>query len=216
MSESPSLRDVQKRTMQMTTFEDGLWDLVLGSIFMFLALYPVTRELLGPIINFALFLAILAVFVVGQLLIRRSVSVPRIGYARPRRTPKMRLLFVVTVVFVLLTLGLVLLNLFGPVGVSDVSEQTTPSLVRGYLVEWIVVLVMGGLFSAMGFIFGVGRLYFYGWMLGLANLASVYMSHNAGWTFHVPGAIAAGIILAIGVTQLLRFLRNYPVRTQEA
>ena len=58
--------------------------------------------------------------------------------------------------------------------------------------EWIVVLAMGGLFSAMGYLFGVKRLYFYGWMLGLANLASVYMSHKAGWTFMIPMALAAG------------------------
>ena len=49
---------------------------------------------------------------------------------------------------------------------------------RSYLVELIVLLVMGGLFSALGYIYGVTRLYFYGWMLGLANLASVYMEHR--------------------------------------
>jgi hypothetical protein len=216
MSELPSLQDVQKRTMQLTTFEDGFWDLLLGSIFMFLAIYPITRELLGPEWNLLLFLFLLALMVVGQLLLKRFISGPRIGYVRPRRTPKMRMLLVVTVVFVLLTFGLVLLTLLGPESSSTGGEPTTPSLVRSYLVEWIVVLVMGGIFSAMGYIFGVARLYFYGWMLGLANLASVYMSHTVGWTFQVPGAIAAGIILVIGVTLLLRFLRNYPVRPQEA
>ena len=216
MSELPNLQDVQKRTIRLSTFEDGLWDLLLGSMFMFLAVYPITRELLGPVWNLTLFLFTLAILVITQLILRRNISGPRMGYVRPRRTPKMRLLLVVTVIFVLLTLGLVLLNLLGPVGVSSGSEPTTPSVTRGYLVEWIVVLIMGGIFSAMGYMFGVTRLYVYGWMLGLANLASVYMSHNAGWTFHVPGAVAAGIILAIGVTQLLRFLRNYPVQPQEA
>ena len=216
MSKLPNLQDVQKRTVRLSTFEDGLWDLLLGSMFMLLALYPITRELLGPEWNLALFLFVLAILVIGQLVVRHFISEPRMGYVRPRRTPKMRLLLVVTVIFVLLTLGLVLLTLLGPVEVSEVSEPTTPSLVRGYLVEWIVVLVTGGIFSAMGYMFGVTRLYFYGWMLGLANLASVYMSHTAGWTFHAPAAIAAGIILVIGFTHLLRFLRNYPVRTQEA
>jgi hypothetical protein len=108
------------------------------------------------------------------------------------------------------------MTLLGPGWFSSGGEPTSPSLVRGYLVEWIVVLVMGGIFSAMGYIFGVARLYIYGWMLGLANLASVYMTHTAGWTFHIPGAFAAGIILVIGFTLLLRFLRNYPIRTQEA
>jgi uncharacterized membrane protein (DUF485 family) len=215
MSELPNLQDVQKRTMQLNIFEDGFWDLLLGATFMLLAIYPITRAMIGPEWNLALFLVVLALLVIGQLALKRFISGPRIGYARPRRTPKMRLLVVVTVVFFLLTLGLVLLTLLGPRWLSTGSEATTPSVTRGYLVEWIVVLVMGGIFSAMGYIFGVARLYFYGWMLGLANLASVYLSHTAGWTFQVPGAIAAGIILIIGFTQLLRFLRNYPVRTQE-
>jgi hypothetical protein len=215
MSELPNLQDVQKRTMRLTTFEDGFWDLLLGFIFMSLAIYPVTRELLGPEWNLVLFLSLLALMVIGQLVLKHFISGPRIGYARPRRTPKTRMLLLVTVVFVLLTFGLVLLTLLGPESSSTGGEPTTPSLVRGYLVEWIVVLVMGGIFSTMGYIFGVARLYFYGWMLGLANLASVYMSHTVGWTFQIPGAIAAGIILVIGVTLLLRFLRNYPVRTQE-
>ena len=128
----------------------------------------------------------------------------------------MRLLLVVTVVIFLLTLGLVLLTLLSPGLLSSGSEPSTPSLVRSYGVEWMVVFVMGAIFSVMGYRFGVARLFFYGWMLGFANLASVYMTHTAGWTFPVPAAIAAGIILVIGFTLLLRFLRNYPIRTQEA
>jgi hypothetical protein len=41
------------------------------------------------------------------------------------------------------------------------------------------------------------------------------MSHSAGWTFNIPIAIAAGIILLTGFVLLLRFLRKYPIRTQE-
>jgi len=216
MSESINLRDVQKRIMQLSTFEDGLWDLLLGSIFMVLAIYPITRELLGPAWNLALFLFLVASLSVGQLVARHFISGPRMGYVRPRRTPKMRLLLVVTTVFVLLTLGLVLLTLLSPGWLPSGSEPSTPSLGRSYSVELIVVFVMGGIFSAMGYIFGVARLYFYGWMIGLANLASVYMTHTAGWNFLLPAAIVAGIILVIGFTMLLRFLRNYPIRTQEA
>lgn len=216
MSESINLRDVQKRTMQLSEFEDGLWDLLIGSIFMVLAFYPVTRELLGPTWNLALFLFLLAFLVVGHRVARYFISGPRMGFVQPRRTPQIRLLLVVMAVMVLLTLGLVLLTLFSPGWLPSSSEPSTPPLVRSYGVEWIVVFVMGVIFSVMGYRFGVTRLFFYGWMLGLANLVSVYMLHTAGWTFPVPAAIAAGIILVIGFTLLLRFLRNYPLRTQEA
>jgi hypothetical protein len=212
MSKITDLNQIQRRTNQLMNFEDGLWDLLLGSIFMFLAIYPVTRALLGPVWNLVLFLGVLALLVAAQLLLRRYVSGPRIGYAEPRRSPKLRLVLVFTILMVLITFGLVLVTLLSSGPEPGSSAPAEASQGRGYLVELIVVLVMGGLFSALGYLYGVTRLYFYGWMLGLANLASVYMTHNAGWTFLIPLAMAAGIILLIGFVLLLRFLRKYPRR----
>ena len=135
---------------------------------------------------------------------------------RPRRSPKVRLLVIINVVLVLATLALVLITLLSPGSEATTTPVVESDTGRSYMVELIVVLVMGGLFSLMGYFFGVTRMYFYGWLLGLANLASVYMTHNAGWTFNIPLAGAAGIILLIGVLHLSRFLRKYPLRTQEA
>jgi hypothetical protein len=216
MSETTDLRQVQKRILQLMSFEDGLWDLLMGAIFVFLAIYPITRELLGPEWNIVLFLGGVVLLAVGQLVLRYFISVPRIGFMRPRRSPKLRILGIFTVIMVLLTLGLVLVTLLGPGSQAAPSATAETSTERGYAVELIVVLVMGGLFSAMGYFFGVSRLYFYGWLIGLANLASVYMTHNAGWSFNIPLAVVAGMILLIGFVLLVRFLRKYPLRTQEA
>jgi succinate dehydrogenase/fumarate reductase cytochrome b subunit len=213
MSGPYDLRQIQRRTFQLMSFEDGLWDLLLGTIFIFLAIYPVTRQLLGPVWNLILFLSLLALVVVGQLAVRHIVSEPRIGYVRPRRSPKLRLLAFISVVMVLVTFGLVVWTLLSPrSGPTSSIAEALPG--RSYVVEFIVLLVLGILFSAMGYLFGVVRLYFYGWMLGLANLASVYMEHNAGWVFNLPMAIAAGIILLIGFVLLVRFLRKYPPRLE--
>ena len=212
MSKITDFNQIQRRTNQLMNFEDGFWDLLLGCIFMMLAIYPVTRELLGPVWNLVLFLSVLALLVAAELLLRRYVSGPRIGYAQPRRSPKLRLVLVFTILMVLITFGLVLVTLLSPESVPSPPVEASPG--RSYLVELIVVLVMGGLFSALGYLYGVTRLYFYGWMLGLANLASVYMTHNAGWTVLIPLAMAAGVILLIGFVLLVRFLRKYPVRAE--
>jgi hypothetical protein len=200
----------------MMNFEDGLWDLLLGTIFMFLAIYPITRELLGPERNFVLFLGSLGVLIIGQLALRYFISAPRIGYVRPRLSPKLRLLLIFNVIMVLLTFSLVLVTLLSPGSEAAPIAAVEASTERGYTVELIVLLVIGGLFSAMGYFFGVSRLYFYGWLIGLANLASVYMTHNAGWSFNIPLAVVAGMFLLIGFALLGRFLRKYPLRTQEA
>ena len=216
MTETPNLRQVQKRIYLLSNFEDGLWDLLLGTIFMLLAIYPLTREALGPEWNIVLFLVSLGLLVGAQLALRHFISGPRIGHARPRRTPKLRLLLIFTIIMVLLTLSLVLVTFLGPGSEAVPSSASETSTERGYAVELIVVLVIGVLFTAMGYIFGVSRLYFYGWLIGLANLASVYMTHNAGWTFNIPLAVLAGGIMLVGFVLLSRFLRKYPIRAQEA
>ncbi|MGD2057376.1 MAG: hypothetical protein PVF85_13085 [Anaerolineales bacterium] len=215
MPEKNSLRAIQQRTMQLMNFEDGLWDIMLGMIFLALACYPLTRAALGPVWNLGLFLVVLLVLVLAWFGVRRVVSAPRIGHARPRRSPKLRFLLIITAVMVALTLGLVALTLFSPRTVTRAVGETAASG-RSYLVEWIVVIAIGLVFSGLGYIAGVTRLYFYGWMLGLANLASVYMEHKAGWTFMLPLAIAAGIILLIGVILFTRFIQRYPSRAGAA
>jgi hypothetical protein len=81
-------------------------------------------------------------------------------------------------------------------------------------VELIVVFVVAAIFSGLGYAAGVSRLYVYGWLLGLGNLASVYMEHNAGWTLMLPLAIAAGIILITGAARFVRFMQKYPTRAE--
>jgi hypothetical protein len=216
MSEMTDLRQVQKRIYQMMNFEDGLWDLLLGTIFMFLAIYPITREILGPEWNIILFLGCLVLLVIGYFALRYFISVRRIGYVRPRPSPKLRLLAIFTVIMVLLTFSLLMVTFLGPGSEAAPSATAEISSERGYTVELIALLVVGLLFSALGYFFGVSRLYFYGWLIGLANLASVYMTHNAGWSFNIPLAVVAGMILLIGFVLLSRFLRKYPIRTQEA
>jgi hypothetical protein len=214
MSEKIDLREVQRRTYRLMTFEDGLWDLLMGSMFMFLAVYPITRQALGPVWNFVLFMAILAILVSGQFILRRTISTPRVGFAQPRRSRKMRVLLVGTVVLVLITTGLVVATLLGrPEGSAAPSAPAAPAG-RGYLVEWIVLFLLGAVFSGLAYLFGVRRLFAYGWLLGLGYLASVYMEQTAGWTFLLPQAVVAGIIMITGTVLLIRFLRQYPGRAE--
>jgi hypothetical protein len=79
-----------------------------------------------------------------------------------------------------------------------------------------VMGVLVGLFSALGYLFGVGRLYLYGWLLGGSNLTAAVLYDGAPEGFNLPLGLASAVILAIGGALLVRFCRNYPVQIQDA
>lgn len=208
-------REAQKRTARLVNYEDGLWDILLGLIFLALSLYPVTRRIFGPEVNLGLFLLLLACLVAGLTLVRRSVSVPRIGLVKMRRTPQQAALTAALVVLVLLTLGLVVMTLLSPGWIPNLRFANLPTWVDELKVDIAVTFVVVAVFSAMAYLFGVVRVYFYGWLIGLGNLASTALMLYAGFTFNLPLAVASGIIFAIGVWLLVRFVHKYPVTEME-
>jgi len=216
MNETPSLSEVHKRTVRLLSYEDGLWDLLLGVVFLLLAIYPLTRARLGPAWNLALFVGLLLLATAIFTALRRRISTPRLGYVRARVTPEKKLILAVTIALVGLTAGLVILTLVNPAWLGGPAPAVALDNVWSYQVEILVLLALIVLFSAMGYRFGVPRLYLYGWLLGGANLASVILYRGAPEGFNWPLATAAGIILLIGATLLVRMLRKYPVRDAEA
>lgn len=215
MSEQMNLREVQQRTIRLLNYEDGLWDLLLGTMFLMLSVYSVTRRLLGPTWNLVLFLVVLMLLVGGQIAARRLFSGPRLGYARSRRTPALKITLAVTVALFLATLGLVVLTLVNPGWIPDLRWAGGPDWLRSLSVDIVVMFVTVGIFSLMGYLFGIPRLFVYGWLIGVGNLASTVMNLAYGLTFNLPLAVSAGIILAIGVALLVRFVRRYPIPVQE-
>jgi hypothetical protein len=214
MSESPNFRDVQKRTLQLLNYEDGIWDLLLGFIFMLLAVYPVTRAALGPTWNLVLYLVCLTIGVVVSQLVRYRISTPRLGYVKPKRARSQKLLVLVLIILVSATLGLVIATLISPETTGPSTSSPSTFLGR-YWVDLLALAFLVLIFSGMGYAFGVNRLYLYGWLIGIGNLASVFLNRGAPERFNLPLAIAAGIILLIGISQLMRFLRDYPVQAEE-
>lgn len=210
MSDSARLSEVRMRILRLIQYEDGLWDLTLGAVLLMLALYPVTRARLGPAWNLALFVGLLLLVVAAQWLVRRWISSPRIGTVTPRPSPAVKVVLVVTAALVVLTFGLVVLTLLSPAPLAAQSGG------RSYVVEIVALVALVGLFSAMGYFFGVRRLFLYGWLLGGGNLASVVLGRGEPERFSLPLALAAGTILVIGLVLLVRFLEKYPVRTLEA
>lgn len=212
MNATPSLSEANKRTVRLLSYEDGLWDLLLGVVFLLLAIYPLTRARLGPGWNLTLFLGLLLLAAAIFTALRRKISTPRLGYVQARVTPERKLILATTIALVALTAGLVILTLVNPAWLG--GPAPAPAKVWSYRVEILVLLALIVLFSLMGYRFGVPRLYLYGWLLGGANLASVILYRGAPEGFNWPLAAAAGIILLTGAALLVRMLRKYPVRAE--
>ncbi len=113
-------------------------------------------------------------------------------------------------------MGLVIVTLVSPVSSAGPAPAVSLANVRSYMVEILALLFEVGLFSAIGYVFGVPRLFLYGWLLGGANLVSVILYRGGPAAFNWPVAIAAGVILLIGASLLVRMLRKYPVQEAEA
>jgi len=177
---------------------------------MLLAVYPVSRARLGPAWNLALFVGLLLLTVALQSIVRRRISTLRIGYVKARATPALKLLLAIVGVLVVLTVALVVLTLVQPGWLGTGRSGSGSGWLQRYWVELAVLAVLVGLFSGMAYAFGVPRLYLYGWLLGGGNLASVVMNAGAPEAFNLPLAVAAGVILLIGVGLLVRFVHKYP------
>jgi len=216
MRQQISLGEIRRRSLRLLHYEDGLWDILLGSVFLMLSIYPITRRLLGPTWNLFLFLALLAILVASQLYARRVFSAPRIGVAKMRRTPTTTVMLVITVVLCLATLALVLATHFLSPALQEPRWGALPGWVSDLDVDIIISLVIVGIFSLMGYLFGVPRMYLYGWLVGAGTLASTALELYAGYSFNLPLAIAAGIIMLVGATLFVRFLRKYSIPTAQA
>jgi len=216
MTEMIEAREARKKTVRLLRFEDGLWDILLGSVFLLMSVYPVTRELLGPTRNFLAFGLALTVLLLGAAWARVVLVIPRRGVANPlpgtRRT--ITLVFRVTLVVVLLTL--VLWTLFATSILPGPPLGKVPGWLHTFDLDILVSALLVFIFSVVARSAGVGRVYLYGWLLGLGTLASTVLEHYAGITFHFPLAIAAGIIAVVGIGVLVRFLRAFPIPKAEA
>jgi hypothetical protein len=204
-----------RRLTQLVNYEDGLWDIMLGLVFLALSVFPATREILGPVWNMVLFLIVLAALAAGLGLARRTVSAPRLGRVRMRHTPQKAILSVLLGLTLSATLGLLFVTLRNPQWIADVVGAMLPGWAGDLFVDVIAMAMVVAVFSVMGYLSRVGRLFLYGWLIGLGNLASTALTHYAGVAFNLPLAVASIVIVAIGVVLLARFLRKYPVHTLE-
>ncbi len=188
MSENLSLKEAERRAWTLY-FEDGLWDIFLGLLFLGGGL----RGLTDSLWFYFLILAGILVFVLG----RKYITLPRVGEIKfgPIRERRRRTLLILITVSVLLTFSLLLLPALGIV---------SPGPMAGLVFAAAVPLI----FMYMAYLMDFKRLYGYALMVGFIMTITEMVGREAGYWAQVVGGLIA---LIIGLWHLVSFVRKYPL-----
>ncbi len=192
MSQMMNLKDAERKAWTIY-YEDGLWDIFFGLLFLGGGL----RELTDSIWSYLL----IAAGILSIYLGRRYMTLPRLGEIKfgPRRKTRRGVLVALLSVTVVLTLFVLLLPRMG-------APLPGPNI--GLVFAIIVPMV----FIIMAYLMDFKRLYGYAALAAIFMILTETVSIQAG----AVAQIVAGLIaLSIGLWYVVHFLRDYPLPQEE-
>jgi hypothetical protein len=206
MSRQVSLREAERKVFR-TAYDDGLWDVFLGSFLLLFALAPLLSASMGDLWGSVVFLPFWVLIYVAIRLVRKRVIAPRVGVVRFGRARQARLRRFSIVMLGLnsaaLILGFVVAPNFGKV--------------PGQMIAFAVgaMLLIG--FSIAAYSLDINRFYVYGLLAGLAPLAGEWLwarGYAAHHGFPITFGLTAAIMILAGLAVFIRLLRDNPLPEQ--
>jgi hypothetical protein len=206
MSQQISLKEAERKAFT-TSYNDGLWDILLGCFFLMFAVGPFLTPSLGYFWGSAAFLPFWGLVVLVILLIRKYVVTPRVGVVNFGQARKIKL---ARFTFVMLAINIVafLLGLVAAMNFGRVPGQML-SIIFG------LILLIG--FSIAAYFLDFNRLYIYGLLVGLSPLVGEWLwtqGYAAHHGFPITFGTSAGIMILVGLAVFVRLLRDNPVPTE--
>ncbi|MFC2105212.1 hypothetical protein ACFLS0_00390 [Candidatus Bipolaricaulota bacterium] len=196
MSSRWALREIEKKVW-FRTFEHGMWDIGVGSMFMMFGL--------SILASFPALSGIwVAALLPGFREIGRKLVVPRIGHVhfrerRKRATGRLTGILTVTAVMGMVTFLFITWLLRG-------AAPAWAQWIGDHFVIFIG-LIWGGALAVAGWLVDFPRLYAYGALMFVSLLITDFAKgYHLGSSLTVVG----GLILLTGIILLIRFLRRYP------
>jgi hypothetical protein len=210
-SQNLSLNSAEKQAFRFATFEDGIWEIFLGSTFLLMSIYDVTRSLLGPVINAILILGVIFSLVGLVWLVKKRLILPRVGMVRFGRRTKKKIRTANLITWGLVIMTFVIFILASKNILEEPTWGNLPQWVSDYDVDLFFALIIIAFFSAIGYSMDVPRFYLYGVILGIGNFVSAVMRVYNDFLFQWPNALAGFGIMLIGIYVLTRFLQGHPI-----
>ena len=196
MSQDQDFKKLQQRTYA-SFHQDGLIDMIIG--------WAIIGFGINMVLDSSAFLFLGWLPIVFYVPIKNRVTVPRIGYVKFSSSNSLLLGIVLAILLVLL-LGIFILLIVGP--------NLIPAQISEFFREYYLLLfgsLVGLGFAGTALVTGISRFYAYAVMLVLIIAAGIWL--NTPDPIYV---LTAGLlILVVGITHMVRFLRKYPL-TNEA
>jgi hypothetical protein len=205
MSENISLKKAEQKAFR-STFLDGLYDMLWGTMIFSLVLSGILRDLVGVPLNYLPVLLVLVLGIPGVLAGKKWLVTPRMGLVKfgPHRKKKLnrvRWILIVIFVFTLTIFLLPYLNQGDPVTVSGPY----------WIVDATAGLFVLAIFSFLATAMEQPRMYIYGLLLGLSMPFDEVFEHAFGLDWMIGTFVAGAVMLVTGIVIFSRFLRDYPL-----
>jgi hypothetical protein len=193
---SASLKEIERRAYR-STFEDGIYDILFGGLFLIFAIIPIFEAIgISRFVGYALMIIPLTFSILGK----RHITIPRMGSVEfgPKRKKKK---------IIILIIGAIVLTLTLPLIIMIVKQD-----VAGAMGWKMIVLFAAPLLVLAVYATDFPRLYIYAALMFAAVVESEFLLGiigtplNAVLSFGLPGLI----ITSIGIHFLLKFIRKYP------
>lgn len=200
MSQSADLQKLEQRAY-LSYQQDGLLDIIIGAGILALGLNEAMDTTIWT------FVAIM--LIIAYVPLKKRITFSRIGYVEfnvKRRGLNMLVVgAVVILVLVLLLVGMLVVLL--------PSNTSSSALLLGIRKSPLMLYALLGFigFGLAGLISGIRRLYIY----ALLSVVITLSAHLLNLPIYVPFLVFSGIVLTIGTIFLVRFLRKYPIATEE-
>ncbi|KAA3660969.1 MAG: hypothetical protein DWQ04_17845 [Chloroflexi bacterium] len=202
MSSNMSLKEAERKAFR-STFQDGLWDVYLGFVFLLFGIGPLIQVSADNdwILSLGYFVPLVLLFVAAK----KYITTPRIGrakfsQARKRKVKKVRLLLLFSVV-----LGTII-YLMGATGDGFAgSFAKLPIVLLVFTVNVLLIFWLGAYFLDFS------RLYVYGALLGLSFPAGFFLMERGIVADETrPFILTSSIMIVVGIVLFVRFLRENP------
>jgi len=207
-----NLTEIEKKAYR-STFQDGLWDIFLGSQLLVLSICALLSNIgITEKLHMGVLIVLQVLIVLAFTIGKKRITIPRMGFVkfgpkRKRRITKSRIILLISVlagvVVFLIASALIQGN---PAGRSK--------LLLFAPVAWVANSIV--VFSLLAYYMDFTRLYLYGVLFALPVPFDVAIKQFTNLnlspvTFAVPGIA----MLTFGIVLLVRFLHDYPAGIKE-